>query len=186
MKKILYLLLAGTIVFSTSVMVSCDKKDSSSTYNQEKIENLNLPKSQKDTLNLDIYFDSSTDKNADSAKETRKIVKEELVGETIINELIKGPSIESKLKPILPKNTKLLSFSIKAGVAYVNFSDEVHTALTAEKEKITLDCIVSSLTQLKSIKKVQILIENKSDDSIGGNYDLSKPLEKGELYEKRK
>lgn len=186
MKKITGIFILLTLIFSSCLFTSCEKKDKQSLYNNEKINTLSLPKGQKDSVVFDIYFDSSKDNTVEIAKEEREIVKEELIGEAIINELIKGPSIKSNLKPILPKESKLLSFSIKEGIAYVNLNQQSVMPLSKEKEKITLDCIVNSLTQLKSIKKVQILIENFSDASIGGNYDLSKPLVKGGTYEDKK
>lgn len=186
MKKITCVFILCALVFSSCFLTSCEKKDKQSLYNNQKIDTLSLPKDQKDSVVLNIYFDSSKGNTVEIAKEEREIVKEELIGEAIINELIKGPSIKSDLKPVLPKESKLLSFSIKEGIAYVNFNQQTIMPLSKEKEKVTLDCIVNSLTQLESIKKVQILIENSSDASIGGNYDLSKPLEKGGSYEEKK
>jgi len=49
------------------------------------------------------------------------------------------------------------------------------------KEKSCLEGIVASLTQLPSVEKVKITMENKDIDTIGGNFDISKPFSKGEL-----
>lgn len=187
MRKILSLLLCSALFASAFGIASCGKIDSTSTYNKEKLKSIILPNEKNNYIDLNIYFDSSknnTDYNI--AKEERLIQKEELVGEVIMNELIKGPSLNSNLKPVLPKESKLLSFSIKDGIAYVNLSQEAKTTLTPIKEKICLDSIVNSLTQLSSVKKVKILIENKGDDSLGGNYDLSKPIAKGDSYVNKK
>ena len=46
--------------------------------------------------------------------------------------------------------------------------------MSAAKEEACLRSIVLSLTQLSSINKVKILVDNKSVDSLGGNYDISK------------
>lgn len=187
MKKTLSLLLCSALFLSAFSLSSCGSHDKTSIYNKEKLNSLTMPNDKKNYIDLNIYFNASKDiNNPIIAKEERLIQKEELIGEVILNELIKGPSLNSKLKPILPKDTRLLSFSIKDGIAYVNFSKESKMPLSPALEKVCLDSILNSLTELPSIKKVQILIENKEDDSLGGNFDLSKPLAKGENYAKKK
>lgn len=187
MKKVLSLLLCSTLFASAVGFSACSKNDKTSIYSKEKLKSLTLPKEKNNYIDLNIYFDGSKDSNTPQiAKEERLIQKEELIGEAIMNELIKGPSVNSKLKPILPKESKLLSFSIKDGIAYVNLSNEAKTQLSPVREKVCLDSIVNSLCELPSVKKVKILIENKDDDSLGGNYDLSKPLSKGEPYVNKK
>lgn len=187
MKKALSILLCSALFLSAFSFSSCERHDKTSIYNKEKLNSLTMPKDKKNYIDLNIYFNASKDSNNLAvAKEERLIQKEELIGEVIINELIKGPSLNSKLKPVLPKDTRLLSFSIKDGIAYVNFSKESKIPLTPELETVCLNSIINSLTELPSIKKVQILIENKEDDSLGGNFDLSKPLAKGDAYAKKK
>ena len=103
-------------------------------------------------------------------------VKEE-VKETIL-ELIKGP--KEKLIPTLPPRTKLLTLQINdAGVAKVNFS----SALSKEHpggssaEMMTVYSIVNSLAlNFPQIKRVQILIDGKSIETITGHLSLRQPI----------
>ena len=97
---------------------------------------------------------------------------------SIIQELIKGPTVKSELKPVLPKETRLLSFSIKDNIAYVNLSKEAKINMSEAKEKSCLQSIAASLTQLSSIKKIKLTLENNDIDTIGGNFDVSKPFSK--------
>lgn len=53
-------------------------------------------------------------------------------------------------------------------------------------EEAFLKGIVLSLNQIKSINKVKILINNKNVDTLGGNYDISKPFGKDDINKIRK
>ena len=182
MKKVMKLLLCSMLVISTVAFFGCEKKDQKSVTNKEKLENLKLPLEKDDFIQFGIYFDGSKDgTTVQVVKDERLINKEELIGETIMQELIKGPTVKSELKPILPKETRLLSFSIKDNIAYVNLSKEAKINMSEAKEKSCLEGIVASLTQLPSVEKVKITMENKDVDTLGGNFDISKPFSKGEI-----
>jgi spore germination protein GerM len=168
-------------------MTGCEKTDRTSLNNKEKIKNLQLPQEKDQYIDIDVYFDASKDeKKIEVAKEEVLINKEELIGQVIMDQLIKGPGIKSELAPILPKETRLLSLSIKEGVAIINLSKEATVSMSRGKEEACLRSIVSSLTQLSSISKVMILIENKNVEILGGNFDISKPFGKDELVERKK
>ncbi|MCM8709629.1 GerMN domain-containing protein [Clostridium sp. SYSU_GA19001] len=181
MKKILSIFLLCVIIISALGFIGCEKKDKLSINNKEKVKSIVLPNEKDNSIELDLYFDSTSDNKAETAKEERIINKEELLGEIIIQELLKGPSNVSKLKPILPKETRLLSFSVKDSIAYINLSSEAKVAMSEAKEKACLTSIVTSLAQLPSITKVKIMVDNKDIDSLGGNYDISKPFTKEDI-----
>lgn len=103
-------------------------------------------------------------------------VKEE-AKETIL-ELIKGP--KEKLIPTLPPRTKLLTLQINdAGVAKVNFSlalSKDHPG-GSSAEMMTVYSIVNSLAlNFPQIKRVQILIDGKSIETITGHLSLRQPI----------
>lgn len=182
MRRVLSVFLCGSVFIAALGFTACEKKDKLSSNNNEKIKSVVLPKEKDNSISLDLYFDGSTKKDkAEVVKEERVINKEEVLGEIIIQELLKGPSNVSNLKPILPKETQLLSFSIKDGIAYVNLSGEAKTTMSPAKEEACLRGILNSLTQLQSVSKVKILIENQDVTSIGGNYNISKPFSKADI-----
>ena len=182
MRKAIKILLCSMLVVSTVAFSGCEKKDTKSVTNKEKLENLKLPLEKNDIIQLNIYFDGTKDGDAvEVVKDERIINKEELIGETIMQELIKGPTVKSELKPILPKEARLLSFSIKDNIAYVNLSNEARINMSKKKEESCLEGIVTSLTQLPSVQKVKITIGNDGIDTIGGNFNISKPFSKGKL-----
>ena len=182
MRKTIKILLCSMLVVSTVTFLGCEKKDSKSVTNKEKLENLKLPLEKDGFIQLGIYFDGTKDGSTNQiVKDERIINKEELIGETIMQELIKGPTVKSELKPILPKETRLLSFSIKDTIAYVNLSKEAKKNMSVVKEKSCLQGIAASLAQLPSVKKVKITMENNDIDTIGGNFNISKPFSKDEI-----
>ena len=182
MKRAMKMIVCVMLVVSTMAFLGCEKKDKKSVTNNEKLENLKLPLGKDYFIQFSIYFDGSKDgTEVQVVKDDRLINKEDLIGETIMQEIIKGPTVISELKPILPKETRLLSFSIKEGIAYVNLSKEAKVDMSLVKEKSCLEGIVASLTQLPSVQKVKIIIESKDVDTIGGNFDISRPFGKGEI-----
>lgn len=186
MKKLIQILTCSVLITSM-FLVGCEKGDKLSINNKEKVKNMQLPLEKDQNIEFDVFFDASKDeKSIEIAKEEVLHNKEELIGEIIMNQLIKGPSIVGNLNAILPKNTRLISFSIKEGVAIVNLSKEVIVMMSPGKEEASLRCISSSLTQLSSISKVKILVENKIVETYGGNYDISKPFGKDEIIARKK
>jgi len=187
MKRLFKLLLAILIVTTLITLIGCGKQDKPIVKSNEKIKNLKLVNSDEDWINIEVYFDGSVDeKKAEVMKEERVIKEEELLGEVIMQELIKGPSIKSQLKPIFPKEAKLLSFSIKDKIAYVNLSSDVNYNMTIAREEACLRSIVLSLTQLKSVEKVKIVVENKNIGTLGGNFNIEKPFDINDINSMRK
>jgi len=154
MRKAVSMLLITGIIAGTLGFAGCEKKDAPSITNNEKIKNLTLPNEKENSVNLSLYFDSSSSKDkVEMAKEERLVNKEELLGEIIMQELLKGPSKVSKqLKPILPESTRLISFSIKDMIAYVSLSSEARITMSAVREEACLRSIVHNFHQLLKLK----------------------------------
>lgn len=186
MKKTLSILICSMTIFSVVSLTGCKNKDTISSGDKEK--QIALSKEKENALDLNIYFGSSNNStnSTDLSKEQRVIKKDELLGETIINEIIKGPSVKNNLNSVLPKDTKLLSFSIKDNTAYVNFSKEANISMNAYKEETCLKSIIFSLTELPSIQKVKIFIDNKDTNVWGNNFNLTSPLGKDTISNAKK
>lgn len=173
-KALILLVLTVTLITSLS---GCGNKDSLSAKNKKKIENVKLPLTKDNHLDLDIYFDASVKEGEAKTKVDSVIIdKEQLIGQVIVNQLIKGPSIESKLSSILPKEVRLINFDIQNDIAIINFSKEALVEMTATKEESCLSSIVLSVTQLPSVNRVKILVEGKTVQTLGGNYNIEKPF----------
>ncbi|AUM97350.1 TPA: GerMN domain-containing protein [Clostridium botulinum] len=182
MKKSIKLAFCSSLIISSVFFISCEKKDSISINNKDKIKNITLHNEKNNLVDLNLYFDSTnSSNNAEITKEERIIKKDELLGQFIIGELIKGPSVNNSLKPIFPKETRLLSFSIKNNIAYVNLSSEAYYSMTADKEEAYLKSIIWSLTELPSIKKVKLFIENKDMSSLSKNFKFDEPIGRDDI-----
>ncbi|KEI02786.1 hypothetical protein ADU80_04385 [Clostridium botulinum] len=186
--KICLILIICILASLTIIFVGCSDKEKASINANDKLKTLKLSDSDKDCcINLDVYFDASkSEDKVEVLKEERIIKKEELLGELIMQELIKGPSKNSNLKPVFPNETKVLSFSINENIAYINLSQNAQYKMTQSREKACLEGIVLSLTQIESIHKVKILINNKNVEFLGGNYDVSKPFGKDDIDKMKK
>jgi spore germination protein GerM len=186
--KILKMCCSLSLVFilGSTMLTGCSNKDKISKNNKEKIENIQMPLDKDNFIDLAIYFDSSKQEGKAGIKMEESLInKEELIGEVIVNKLIKGPSIKSQLDAILPSDTRLLSFSIKDGIAIVNLSKEAVVPMTETKEEACLKSIAASLTQLPSVNEVKLLIESQDVDTLGGNFNISDKFNKDTLTRKK-
>lgn len=82
---------------------------------------------------------------------------------------------------LIPRGTRLLgSVRVKDGVAEVNLSREFveNFAGGSDQEALTLNAIVATAVRNSGgrAKRVRILIEGGSVESLGGHFDLSGPL----------
>ncbi|MGL5243580.1 MAG: GerMN domain-containing protein [Sarcina sp.] len=167
----------------TSLMlISCNgiKKDELSMQNNAKLKMIIDDKIGE--IEAKLYFDGTNDeKNPQIAEQTLYINGEELIGQYLMQALIQGPDIKGSAKAILPKNTKLISFTIKDDVAIINLSKDAIVPMNVAKEKACLESILYTISQLSSVNKINIIVENQMIDSLGGNFDISKPFGKEDL-----
>ena len=78
----------------------------------------------------------------------------------------------------LPSGTKLLSVRIVSGLATADFSRELRDNFTGgdSGETRTVNAILSTLGRFPTVSRVQLLVEGKPVDSLGGLLSLSDPL----------
>jgi len=181
-KKGLVLFIMISLVFGILVLSGCQSSNQTEPNNNEKPGINNKPNTN--TMEIVLYF--SDDQAEFLIPEKRNITIEEnandeVLAKSIVNELIAGPN-DKNLSATIPSGTKLLALSIADGIATVDFSNEIrsnHPGGSAG-ETITLGSIVNTLTELQSIKSVQILIAGKKVDTLAGHWDISEPLERNE------
>lgn len=94
----------------------------------------------------------------------------------VMDKLFAGPESE-QLDNALPEKSVLLSVYSNDGVCSVSFAEGflADETLTDEDIQYALYSIVNSLTNLADVHSVQILVEGKKVESIGG-VDISEPL----------
>ncbi len=98
--------------------------------------------------------------------------------------LFEGPPVIRgvKLVRVFPKDTKILSFSLKNGLATVNLNDQAcNLNVGSSLEALAIASIVNTLTKFPDIYRVKILIEGKEVESLAGHVDLATELHYSDL-----
>ena len=80
--------------------------------------------------------------------------------ETLTKNTIKSSYIPNNFKPIIPENTKLISFNLNDGNLKLNFSEELLN-IKKENENHLLESLVFSLTELNNVTNISLYVENK-------------------------
>ncbi|MHB0885964.1 MAG: GerMN domain-containing protein [Bacillota bacterium] len=102
-----------------------------------------------------------------------------------MEELIKGPEAGAGLNPVLPADTRVLSVTVKNGIAYVDFSPEVRRLnVGAQGEALALAAIADTLTEFPEVKQVQILVQGKVIETLAGHFATDRPLPRNETVVK--
>lgn len=146
-------------------------------------EDINTESAEDTATGIRLYFTNSS-KN-ELVMEYRKIniVDTQAVEQYIVTELIKGPKIKGNER-ILSADTKILSVETTDGICYVNFKKGFIEKNTTPPggTKLLVDSLVKSLTSLKNVNGVQLLVEGKKveklgDTNISGIFEKEKPAE---------
>ncbi|MDS1030475.1 GerMN domain-containing protein [Bacillota bacterium LX-D] len=192
-KKSLCLLVFATIMLA--IVAGCSTTDTLSSLKakfsgNEEPTSANLEEStgiaedqiaseeaQTETTKVLLYF-SNADGKALVAEE-RTIPKVDGLARETINQLIQGPEAQSKLKATIPAGTKLKDINIRPdGKAIVDFSQDLVTNYSGDgtAETLTVYSIVNTLTQFPTVKEVQILVDGKQVETIGGHVKVSSAM----------
>lgn len=109
------------------------------------------------------------------AEEREVTVYGGLVEQSAVAALLEGPHAPY-LKAPLPAGAQLLSLEVVDGVAYVNLSSAAASVEGALAEMASIRSLVFTLTDLETVQRVQILIEGKTNMSLGGQFILGEPM----------
>ena len=99
----------------------------------------------------------------------------------VMKELATGPS--DKGVAVLPAGTQVRSAYISGNDAYVDFSSELKSGFSggSTEEYLLIASVVRTVAEnFPDISRVQILVEGKTVDSLGGHYEITEPLPVGE------
>lgn len=140
-----------------------------------RINQTNRQDTSQFTVMVNLYF--STRDAMYLLPESRQINKIDLYTD-VVKGLIRGPQ-NSNLSPTLPEGTEILQVRVKDGISYLNFNKalvENHWG-GSTGEILTIYSLVNTMTQFDEIKKVQILIEGNTVETLAGHLDISEPIE---------
>ncbi|MDD2619148.1 MAG: GerMN domain-containing protein [Syntrophomonadaceae bacterium] len=170
-KKLTKLFLISTLLLAVLLSSAC------SSSKQPAPEVKNDPKPVSEAQEVILYFADEQAEYLTREKRTVTLQEDESPAEAIIKGLISGPQ-NKKLGVTIPSEAKLLTVNIKENIAYVDFSKEIQSKHWGGSagESMTIFSIVNSLTELKEIKQVQILVAGEKQDSLAGHLDISQPI----------
>ena len=110
---------------------------------------------------------------------SRTVHKDSPMGDAL-NQLLQGPSASESstgCRSLIPAGTRLLSASIKNGVAILNFSEEFQfNQFGAEGSLAQLMQVVYTATEFSTVKSVQIMIEGQKKDYLTEGVWIGSPL----------
>lgn len=111
-----------------------------------------------------------------SSKNINNQIKE--IIETLTINSQKSNYIRDGFKPIIPKNTKILDLKLENEILIINFSKEFLN-VSKENEDKMIEALIYSLTEIKEIKKIKILVENNNFTTLpNSNKKLPEYLDK--------
>ena len=105
--------------------------------------------------NKDYVARTSIVKNS---SETIEQIKE--IIEALTKNTKKSSYIRDGFKPIIPDGTKILDLKLEENILTINFSKELLNVVHCDEQKM-IEAIIYSLTEIKNIKKIKILVEGK-------------------------
>ena len=110
---------------------------------------------------------------------SRSVHKDSPMGDAL-NMLLAGPSASEEktgCRSLIPSGTRLLSASVKNGVAMLNFSEEFQfNQFGSEGSLAQLMQVVYTATNFSTVKSVQILIEGQKRDYLTEGVWIGSPL----------
>lgn len=105
--------------------------------------------------NSDYVARTSIVKNS---SETIEQIKE--IIEALTKNTKKSSYIRDGFKTIIPEGTKILDLKLEENILTINFSKELLNVVHCDEQKM-IEAIIYSLTEIKDIKKIKILVEGK-------------------------
>ncbi|WP_176461748.1 GerMN domain-containing protein [Anaeromicrobium sediminis] len=169
------------LTMATSLFIGCGKKEEQKQeVNTEVPAQEEVVKEEAKDVNYVLYLKN---RNMPYLFDERYTIKEDdakLEGKTmeefVMNELINFKEFGEYENPI-PKGTNVLSIEKEGPLVTVNLSEEFNNFKgTKDDVELLIASIVNSLTILPGNEKVQILVEGKVVENIGG-VKIKAPLE---------
>lgn len=124
---------------------------------------------------LTLYFASADGMSVVAEKRDVYYSRNVAVEKLIVDQLLMGPETDGLLAA-LPADTKINSVSVTDGICYVNFDTAFETSISGITENVTIFSVVNSLTELDSVKQVQLLVNGETPHLSNTDVDLSSPV----------
>lgn len=126
------------------------------------------------TTNAKLFFvQVDADGNVNRKSVVRQIPKSDSPLTDTIKALLAGPLDSEKSMTLIPHGTRLLSATVRDGIAALNFSEQFEfNEIGADGYRGQLMQIVFTATEFATVESVQFLIEGQRKDYIGSGEDV--------------
>lgn len=164
-----------TAIFGVYYFFIQDKEEEITEYTPEE----EISEEQMRQTIVSLYFKSGED----LVPEARLIDVKELVNnpyEEILNMLIEGPK-NANLEKTIPDGTKINKIEKQEDILIIDFSEEfiLNHKGGEKEEKITINSIVNTITELTEINGIKILIKGEENKSF-----TDKQVEFNKIFER--
>lgn len=124
-----------------------------------------------------LYFARVSDSQIRLMPVARKLPSSAPPATAAMEELARG-RVPTGCEPPLPSGTKALGVTVESGVAWANFSSELVRRFSggSDNEEAVVYAIVNTLASLPGVRRVRILVQGRSVETIGGHIDISGAL----------
>lgn len=149
-----------------------------STMNRDQfVENDGNAINTYEEVKLKLYFANEAGDGLIAANRTKEYNTNISLEKLIVEELIKGPSVEG-LYPTINPSTKVASVTVKDGVCYVNLDETFLTQPYNVSAEVTIYSITNSLVELSNVNRVQISINGDNSGTYREKYSLTTYFER--------
>lgn len=145
---------------------------------EDEISNLSDDSNEIFEGKVNLYFANADYVNTGNEDLDKLLVEEkEIISDqedlemTLINELMEGPSDDSKYN-LIPESVKIIDIENTDGTVYVNFSSENLNGGSIE-EKFIVQQIVNTLLDLETSNEIVFLIDGEAAESLMGHIDVT-------------
>ncbi len=157
------LIIAVIVILAVIVVLNFSTEVVENVENETVIEpEQEISEEQMRQTDITLYFEDK--ESHQLVKEERKVDAKELIDNPylyVINLLINGPKDE-KLQNSIPEGTKVNKIELKNDCAYVDLSKEFLNSSGMNP----IYSIVNTLTELKEVNSVKILIDGEEQDNM--------------------
>ncbi len=184
MKSMLALVMLCTLLFVSGCEKDNASKDGAAPASEKATVTEKKDAEKKDSaakaaekINIKVYYPD--DNGMKLIAETRTIETKGDKYKAAVESLLSGAKAKGAIT-IIPKKAKIKSVEVKNGIATADFNDDLIKNFTGGStgEEMLVGSIVNTLTEFPEVKSVQILLDGKKIDSLGGHLDTSAPLKR--------
>ena len=188
MKKYVRYAMLGLAIFALALLAGCgsgttgkgtpDGSSSASVQSesapQASSSSSSSAEKKEQRLTIKVYYPDEQGIKLIADKRTVTLDQQEKYT-AAMESLLEGTTEKGQTN-IIPKQTKLRSVKVENGTADVTGDLRKNFVGGSTGETMLVGSIVDTLTEFPEVKKVQILIDGKKVESLGGHMDLSQPL----------